>query len=60
LVRGPLRGIRRGEPGKETIEESQNNYKEPVELYLESFGEGDLPASTGEVMLYPFEVAVGG
>ncbi|MGD0827437.1 MAG: hypothetical protein ABSA09_05055 [Desulfobaccales bacterium] len=55
-----MRGIRRGEPGKETIEESQNNYKEPVELYLESFGEGDLPASTGEVMLYPFEVAVGG
>ncbi|MGO9177538.1 MAG: type II toxin-antitoxin system HicB family antitoxin [Desulfobaccales bacterium] len=43
-----------------TIEESQNNLKEAVELYLESFGEGDLPASTGEVILYPFEVAVGG
>jgi predicted RNase H-like HicB family nuclease len=43
-----------------TIEESQNNLKEAVELYLESFGEEDLPASTGEVLLYPFEVVVGG
>jgi predicted RNase H-like HicB family nuclease len=43
-----------------TIEEAQANLKEAVELYLESFGEEDLPASTGEVMLYPFEVAVGG
>jgi predicted RNase H-like HicB family nuclease len=43
-----------------TIEESKANLKEAVELYLESFGEEDLPTSTGEVMLYPFEVAVGG
>ncbi len=43
-----------------TIEEAQKNLKEAVELYLESFGEEDLPASTGEVMFYPFEVAVGG
>ncbi len=43
-----------------TIEESKANLKEAVELYLESFGEEDLPASTGEVMFYPFEVAVGG
>jgi len=42
-----------------TIEEAQANLKEAVELYLESFGEEDLPASTGEVMFYPFEVAVG-
>lgn len=43
-----------------TIEEAKVNLKEAVELYLESFGEEDLPASTGEVMFYPFEVAVGG
>lgn len=43
-----------------TIEEVQANLKEAVELYLESFGEEDLPASTGEIMFYPFEVAVGG
>jgi len=43
-----------------TIEEAKANLKEAVELYLESFGEEDLPASTGEVMFYPFEVAVGG
>ncbi len=43
-----------------TIEEAQTNLKEAVELYLESFGDDDLPKSTGEMMLYPFEVAVGG
>lgn len=43
-----------------TIEEAKTNLKEAVELYLESFGEEDLPTSTGEVMFYPFEVAVGG
>ena len=43
-----------------TIEQAQANLKEAVELYLESFGEEDLPESTGEMMLYPFEVAVGG
>jgi predicted RNase H-like HicB family nuclease len=43
-----------------TIEQAQANLKEAVELYLESFGGDDLPESTGEMMLYPFEVAVGG
>lgn len=43
-----------------TIEETKENLKEAVELYLESFGEDELPTSTGEVMFYPFEVAVGG
>lgn len=43
-----------------TIEQAQANLKEAVELYLESFGKDDLPESTGEMMLYPFEVAVGG
>ena len=42
-----------------TIEESQANLKEAVELYLESFGDDDLPETTGEIVLYPFEVAVG-
>jgi predicted RNase H-like HicB family nuclease len=42
-----------------TVEEAQANLKEAVELYLESFGTGDdLPESTGEVMLYPLEVAI--
>jgi len=43
-----------------TIEEAKSNLKEAVELYLESFGEEDLPTTTGEVIFYPFEVAVGG
>lgn len=43
-----------------TIEEAQANLKEAVELYLESFGAEDLPESTGEVVFYPLEVAVGG
>jgi predicted RNase H-like HicB family nuclease len=43
-----------------TIEEAQANLKEAVELYLESFGSEDVPQSSGEVLLYPFEVAVGG
>lgn len=41
-----------------TIEEAQANLKEAVELYLESFGTEDLPESSGEVVLYPFEVAI--
>lgn len=41
-----------------TIEESQANLKEAVELYLESFGTEDLPESMGEVVLYPLEVEV--
>lgn len=40
-----------------TIEEAQANLKEAVELYIESFGAEDLPESTGEVVLYPLEVA---
>ena len=43
-----------------TIEEAQANLKEAVELYLESFGAEDLPESSGVVVLYPLEVAVGG
>jgi predicted RNase H-like HicB family nuclease len=43
-----------------TIEEAQANLREAVELYLESFGDEDLPESTGEVVFYPLEVAVGG
>lgn len=41
-----------------TIEEAQANLKEAVDLYLESFGAEDLPDGGGEVLLYPFEVAV--
>lgn len=43
-----------------TIEEAQTNLKEAVEVYLESFGTEDLPASLGEVVLYPLEVVVSG
>ena len=42
-----------------TIEEAQANLKEAVELYIESFGDEDLPESLSEVVLYPLEVAVG-
>jgi len=42
-----------------TIEEAQANLKEAVELYLESFGDEELPQSLAEVMLYPLEVTVG-
>ena len=41
-----------------TFEEAQENLKEAVELYIESFGSDDLPESLGEVILYPFEVMV--
>jgi len=41
-----------------SIEQAQNNLKEAVELYLESFGGDDIPESKGEVILYPLEVAV--
>lgn len=41
-----------------TIEDAQANLKEAVELYLETFGTDDLPQNTGEVVLYPLEVAV--
>jgi predicted RNase H-like HicB family nuclease len=42
-----------------TIEAAQANLREAVELFLESFGEEDVPETTGEIVLYPFEVAVG-
>jgi predicted RNase H-like HicB family nuclease len=41
-----------------TIEEAQKNLKEAVELYLESFGGEDLPESEGEILIYPFEIAM--
>jgi len=41
-----------------TIVDAQVNLKEAVDLYLESFGTEDLPESSGEVLFYPFEVAV--
>jgi len=43
-----------------TIEQAQVNLKEAVELYLESFGAEDIPQSTGEVVLYPLEIAISG
>lgn len=39
-----------------TIEEAQANLKEAVEVYLESFDDVELPDSTGEVMVFSFEV----
>ena len=39
-----------------TIEAAKTNLKEAVQLYLESFGDEDLPETTGEVILYPLEV----
>ena len=41
-----------------TIEQAQANLKEAVELYLESFGTEGIAESTGEILLYPLEVAV--
>ncbi len=43
-----------------TIEDAQENLKEAVEVYLESFGTEGLPESMGEVVLYPLEVVVSG
>jgi predicted RNase H-like HicB family nuclease len=43
-----------------TIEDAEKNLKEAVELYLESFNEDDIPEGKGEMVLYPFEVAVHG
>lgn len=42
----------------QTIEEARANLKEAVELYIESFGQDDLPEGTQEVVFCPFEVAV--
>jgi predicted RNase H-like HicB family nuclease len=41
-----------------SIEEAKGNLKEAVELYLESFGDEDLPEAQAEVVLCPLEVAV--
>ena len=43
-----------------TVEEAKANLKEAVELYIESFGEEDLPASATDIVFCPFEVTVGG
>ena len=42
-----------------TIEETQANLREAVELYLESFGSDAPPQSLGEVVLYPLGVTAG-
>ena len=43
-----------------TIEEAKTNLEEAVELYVESFGDKDIPESKGEVVMYPLEVTAGG
>ena len=40
-----------------TIEEAEKNLKEAVELYVESFGKDEIPQTSGEMVIYPFEVA---
>jgi predicted RNase H-like HicB family nuclease len=40
-----------------TIDETQANIKEAVELYLESFPDQNQPTSAKEVVLYQLEVA---
>ena len=40
-----------------TIEKAQANLKEAVELYIESFGTEDMPTQSGEILLYPLEIA---
>jgi predicted RNase H-like HicB family nuclease len=42
-----------------TIVEAQDNLREAVELYVESFGVEDLPENLGEVVSCPLEVSVG-
>jgi predicted RNase H-like HicB family nuclease len=42
-----------------TIEEAQANLKEAVDLYIESFGDEDLPEASGSALVYQLEVAVG-
>lgn len=39
-----------------SLDEARANLVEAVELYIESFGEDDLPETTGEIVLYPLEV----
>ncbi|HUV86379.1 MAG TPA: type II toxin-antitoxin system HicB family antitoxin [bacterium] len=42
-----------------TVEEAQANLKEAVDLYIESFGDEDLPEDSGPALMYQLEVAVG-
>jgi predicted RNase H-like HicB family nuclease len=42
-----------------TIVEAQDNLREAVELYVESFGVEDLPENLEEIVSYPLEVSVG-
>jgi predicted RNase H-like HicB family nuclease len=42
-----------------TIEEAQANLKEAVDLYVESFGDEDLPDGSDAAFIYQLEVAVG-
>ena len=44
----------------ETIDEAKNNLQEAVELYIESFGDENLPENTGEIVIYPLEVITSG
>ena len=39
-----------------TVEAAQANLQEAVELYLESFGDEDLPNTEAVVALYPLKV----
>ena len=43
-----------------TTDEALANLREAVELYIESFGEEDIPAGDHQVMISPLDVAVGG
>ena len=44
----------------ETTDEALANLREAVELYIESFGDEDIPAADQQVMISPLDVAVGG
>ena len=41
----------------ESLEEAQANIKEAIDLYIESFGIGDLPGETSTPFRTTFEVA---
>lgn len=40
----------------ETLEEAQKNIKEAIELYIESFGTGDLPKETSNPVWTTVEI----
>ena len=42
-----------------TVEEAQANLKEAVDLYIESFGDEDLPEGSDSALLYQIEVGAG-